>query len=56
MCPSAIVTQSALLFLVGIYLIAHGTGGIKPCVSPFGADQFDDSDPKERVKKRSFFN
>ena len=34
----------------------EGTGGIKPCVSSFGADQFDDTDPKESVKKGSFFN
>lgn len=37
-------------------MIALGTGGIKPCVSSFGADQFDDTDPTERVKKGSFFN
>ncbi|CAN6320786.1 unnamed protein product [Urochloa humidicola] len=37
-------------------MIALGTGGIKPCVSSFGADQFDDSDPAERAKKGSFFN
>lgn len=37
-------------------MIALGTGGIKPCVSSFGADQFDDSDPADRVKKGSFFN
>uniref|UniRef100_A0A7N0ULB6 Uncharacterized protein n=1 Tax=Kalanchoe fedtschenkoi TaxID=63787 RepID=A0A7N0ULB6_KALFE len=44
------------IFFFGLYLIALGTGGIKPCVSSFGADQFDDTDPKERVKKGSFFN
>ena len=54
-CPSATVEQSAV-FLFGLYLVALGTGGIKPCVSPFGGDQFDDSDPNERVKKGSFFN
>lgn len=54
-CPSASTTQYAIFFL-GLYLIALGTGGIKPCVSSFGADQFDDTDPKERVKKGSFFN
>ncbi|KAF0989273.1 hypothetical protein HZS_3021 [Henneguya salminicola] len=27
--------------LSGLFLIAIGTGGIKPCVSTFGADQFD---------------
>jgi peptide/histidine transporter 3/4 len=29
---------------------------IKPCTSAFGADQFDGSDPAERVRKGSFFN
>ncbi|KAJ8429755.1 hypothetical protein Cgig2_001252 [Carnegiea gigantea] len=43
-------------FFWGLYLIALGTGGIKPCVSSFGADKFDDTDTNERVKKGSFFN
>ena len=55
MCPSITPFQYAFFF-TGIYLIALGTGGIKPCVSSFGADQFDDTDPKERVSKGSFFN
>ncbi|PON54114.1 Proton-dependent oligopeptide transporter [Trema orientale] len=55
LCPSATAEQSAV-FLFGLYLVALGMGGIKPCVSPFGGDQFDDTDPKERVKKGSFFN
>ncbi|KAG8382632.1 hypothetical protein BUALT_Bualt05G0097600 [Buddleja alternifolia] len=54
-CPSASPAQYAVFFF-GLYLIALGTGGIKPCVSSFGADQFDDTDPVERVKKGSFFN
>lgn len=43
-------------FYLGLYLIALGTGGIKPCVSSFGADQFDDSDEAEKKNKSSFFN
>lgn len=43
-------------FFISIYLIAFGTGGIKPCVSSFGADQFDDNDEYEKKKKSSFFN
>ncbi|KAI3453231.1 hypothetical protein Pfo_009894 [Paulownia fortunei] len=54
-CPSATPAQYAVFFF-GLYLIALGTGGIKPCVSSFGADQFDDTDSVERVKKGSFFN
>lgn len=48
-------SQSAVFFL-GLYMMAIGAGGIKPCVSSFGADQFDDSVPSERLKKSSFFN
>lgn len=44
------------VFYAGLYLIALGTGGIKPCVSSFGADQFDDSDEDEKKDKSSFFN
>ncbi|KAH0851881.1 LOW QUALITY PROTEIN: hypothetical protein HID58_090969, partial [Brassica napus] len=54
-CPSATPAQYAMFFS-GLYLIALGTGGIKPCVSSFGADQFDDTDSRERVRKASFFN
>ena len=37
-------------------VVGAGTGGIKPCVSAFGADQFDEKDPVERRQKQSFFN
>ncbi|KAJ3685177.1 hypothetical protein LUZ61_014341 [Rhynchospora tenuis] len=43
-------------FYLGLYLVALGSGGIKPCVSTFGADQFDDTDPIERPKRASYFN
>ncbi|CAH2047991.1 unnamed protein product [Thlaspi arvense] len=55
LCPPATTLQYSVFFS-GLYLIALGTGGIKPCVSSFGADQFDDTDPSERVRKASFFN
>ncbi|CAI0424307.1 unnamed protein product [Linum tenue] len=48
-------SQTAVCF-VALYLIALGTGGIKPCVSSFGADQFDENDESEKKKKSSFFN
>ncbi|KAG5000243.1 hypothetical protein JHK87_021315 [Glycine soja] len=54
-CPSATPAQYAV-FYFGLYVIALGIGGIKSCVPSFGAGQFDDTDPKERVKKGSFFN
>lgn len=44
------------VFFLSIYIIALGTGGIKPCVSSFGADQFDETDVVEKKKKSSFFN
>ncbi|KAL3850614.1 hypothetical protein ACJIZ3_012496 [Penstemon smallii] len=47
--------QVAVCF-VALYLIALGTGGIKPCVSSYGADQFDDTDEVEKKHKSSFFN
>ncbi|XP_065854732.1 protein NRT1/ PTR FAMILY 8.1-like [Euphorbia lathyris] len=49
-------SQQTSVFFSGLYLIALGTGGIKPCVSSFGADQFDDSDEQEKKSKSSFFN
>nr|GMD69292.1 protein NRT1/ PTR FAMILY 8.1-like [Ipomoea batatas] len=49
------MAQSAVSF-IALYVIALGTGGIKPCVSSFGADQFDDDDEVEKKHKSSFFN
>lgn len=49
-------TSQAIVTFVALYLIALGTGGIKPCVSSFGADQFDETDEIEKKKKSSFFN
>ncbi|XP_006649697.1 protein NRT1/ PTR FAMILY 8.3-like [Oryza brachyantha] len=54
-CPQPTMPQY-LIYFVGLYMIALGSGGIKPCVSSFGADQFDDTDPAERTKKGAFFN
>ncbi|XP_051131685.1 protein NRT1/ PTR FAMILY 5.6-like [Andrographis paniculata] len=44
------------IFFVAMYLISIGTGGHKPSLESFGADQFDDDHPQERRKKMSFFN
>ncbi|KAB2628183.1 protein NRT1/ PTR FAMILY 8.1-like [Pyrus ussuriensis x Pyrus communis] len=55
--PCSQATSGQTAFLYGaLTLIALGTGGIKPCVSSFGANQFDEADSKEMVKKYSFFN
>ena len=48
-------SQTAVCF-IALYMIALGSGGIKPCVSSFGADQFDEADESERKRRSSFFN
>lgn len=49
------IGQLTLLYCA-LYVVALGTGGIKPNVSAFGADQFDDKSRVERREKQSFFN
>ncbi|XP_073975440.1 peptide transporter family 1-like isoform X1 [Rhodnius prolixus] len=44
----------ATLSLVGLFLIASGTGGIKPCVSSFGGDQF--VLPQQESQLQRFFS
>nr|XP_009678407.1 PREDICTED: solute carrier family 15 member 1 [Struthio camelus australis] len=43
------------LSIVGLILIALGTGGIKPCVAAFGGDQFEDHQEKQRTRFFSIF-
>ncbi|XP_056157187.1 solute carrier family 15 member 1-like [Lampris incognitus] len=43
------------LSMVGLILIALGTGGIKPCVAAFGGDQFEDHQEKQRSTFFSIF-
>ncbi|GJV26508.1 NRT1/ PTR family 5.6-like protein [Tanacetum coccineum] len=45
-----------MAFFTGIYLVSVGTGGHKPSLESFGADQFDDKNLKDRKGKMSFFN
>ncbi|CAA2982574.1 NRT1 PTR FAMILY [Olea europaea subsp. europaea] len=45
-----------VVFFIAIYLISIGTGGHKPSLESFGANQFDDDHPEERKQKMSFFN
>ncbi|GMN47750.1 hypothetical protein TIFTF001_016924 [Ficus carica] len=45
-----------VVFFLAIYMVSVGTGGHKPALESFGADQFDDEDPKERKQKMSYFN
>ncbi|CAN6486489.1 unnamed protein product [Victoria cruziana] len=54
-CPTDTNIQKTIFFF-GLYLVAFGSGGISSSLVPFAADQFSDMDPKESVKKASFFN
>ncbi|CAN7124470.1 unnamed protein product [Brassica rapa subsp. narinosa] len=54
-CEKASVLQLTIFF-GALYILAVGTGGTKPNISTIGADQFDESDPKEKIQKISFFN
>ncbi|GLJ42398.1 hypothetical protein SUGI_0878200 [Cryptomeria japonica] len=54
-CNKATTGEKAVFFLA-LYLIAVGTGGHKPSLQAFGADQFNEEDKKEKIKKASFFN
>lgn len=47
---------SAKVLLPAMYVLALGTGGIKSSVSVFGAEQFDDSNPRDVEEKQSYFN
>lgn len=54
-CQVADSGQLAILY-VSLLLTAIGSGGIRPCVVAFGADQFDEMDPKQKTKTWKFFN
>uniref|UniRef100_A0A672UB34 Solute carrier family 15 member 1 n=1 Tax=Strigops habroptila TaxID=2489341 RepID=A0A672UB34_STRHB len=43
------------LSMIALILIALGTGGIKPCVSAFGGDQFEEDQEKQRTRFFSIF-
>ncbi|KAF8403901.1 hypothetical protein HHK36_012007 [Tetracentron sinense] len=43
------------IFYLSIYLVAFGYGGHQPTIATFGADQFDEMDPKYKHSKASFF-
>ncbi|XP_053354640.1 solute carrier family 15 member 1b isoform X1 [Clarias gariepinus] len=49
------MTFHVALSMVGLMLIAFGTGGIKPCVAAFGGDQFEDHQDKQRSTFFSIF-
>uniref|UniRef100_A0A8C5BT78 Solute carrier family 15 member 1a n=1 Tax=Gadus morhua TaxID=8049 RepID=A0A8C5BT78_GADMO len=49
------MTLHVALSMVGLVLIALGTGGIKPCVAAFGGDQFQDHQERQRSTFFSVF-
>ncbi|XP_031435123.1 solute carrier family 15 member 1 [Clupea harengus] len=49
------MTVHVALSMIGLLLIALGTGGIKPCVSAFGGDQFEDHQTRQRSTFFSVF-
>ncbi|NWU09793.1 S15A1 protein, partial [Cephalopterus ornatus] len=49
------VSLHIALSMIGLILIAFGTGGIKPCVSAFGGDQFEDDQEEQRSTFFSLF-
>ncbi|OVA04202.1 Proton-dependent oligopeptide transporter family [Macleaya cordata] len=44
------------LFYLSTYLVALGNGGYQPNIATFGADQYDEEDPKEGHQKVAFFS
>eukprot|EP00948_MAST-09A_sp_MAST-9A-sp1_P001053 g1053.t1 len=52
---TSVSSFGSAMFYLSLVVIAIGTGGIKPNVSPFGADQFSDT-PEDEVEKARFFN
>ncbi|KAL2509648.1 Protein NRT1/PTR FAMILY 3.1 [Forsythia ovata] len=54
-CTEADSGQLAILY-ISLLLTAIGSGGIRPCVVAFGADQFDETDPKQKTTTWKFFN
>ena len=59
-CESKLCTEPRkiheVFFFLAIYLISIGTGGHKPALESFGADQFDDDHTEERKQKMTYFN
>lgn len=54
-CEEANSLQLGILY-ISLLLATVGTGGIRPCVVNFGADQFDETDPNQKKKLSKYFN
>ncbi|CAA7396378.1 unnamed protein product [Spirodela intermedia] len=55
MCEQAKPWQMGYLYVV-LYITSFGSAGIRPCVSSFGADQFDERDKDYKALLDRFFN
>ncbi|KAG4158367.1 hypothetical protein ERO13_D02G115400v2, partial [Gossypium hirsutum] len=55
LCQQATLGQLAILY-GSLLLGALGSGGIRPCVAAFGANQFDEIDLKQSTKTWKYFN
>ncbi|KAG6398941.1 hypothetical protein SASPL_140413 [Salvia splendens] len=54
-CQEASSGQLGVLY-ASLLLTALGSGGIRPCVVSFGADQFDENEPEQKTSTWKFFN
>ncbi|PWA93985.1 major facilitator superfamily protein [Artemisia annua] len=54
-CQEANMGQLAILY-ISLLLTSIGSGGIRPCVVAFGADQFDETDENQKTNTWKFFN
>ncbi|CAA2985749.1 NRT1 PTR FAMILY -like [Olea europaea subsp. europaea] len=60
-CPTLVNCQEAsnlqlCILYISLLLTSLGTGGIRPCVVTFAADQFDMNKSKTKIKTWNFFN
>ncbi|KAA0039990.1 hypothetical protein IC582_027469 [Cucumis melo] len=55
LCDPHSLTELSI-FYISIYLLALGNGAPEPALATFGAEQFDDKDPKENRAKTSFYS
>lgn len=46
----------AVMFYASLYLLALGNGGVRGSMTAFGADQFDEKNPREAKALATFFN
>lgn len=54
-CPEA-KGYRALIFFIALYLVALGSGSLKPNIITHGADQFRKEDSKQSKKLSTYFN